>query len=139
MHERWLERQRRVLLVEDDAWIRTFLRDVLLDASYGVLEAADGRTGLRIAEQEHPDLLVLDLAMPEFTGLDVLNELSRSAQARDIPVLVLSAYVNLLALREASAVTAVLPKPVDVSELLGAIERALEQGCARRAASRVRA
>lgn len=126
-----LERPRRVLLVEDDAWIRTFLRDVLLDAGYVVLEAADGRTGLRLAEQEHPHLLLLDLAMPEFTGLDVLTQLARNADTRDIPVLVLSAYVNLLELREAGPVAGVLSKPIDVSELLQAVENtlALDDGC----------
>src|SRR5690348_6273367 len=91
----------RVLLVEDDAWIRTFLCDVLSDAGYTVLEAADGRTGLRLAEQERPQLMLLDLAMPEFTGVDVLTELRRNAWARKLPVLILSAYANLLAVRRA--------------------------------------
>jgi two-component system, cell cycle response regulator DivK len=115
----------RVLLVEDDAWIRTFLCDVLSDAGYTVLEAADGRTGLRLAEQERPQLMLLDLAMPEFTGMDVLTELRRNAWARKLPVLILSAYANLLAVRRAGPVAGVLGKPVDVSELLLAIDHAL--------------
>lgn len=120
-----LERHTRVLLVEDDAWIRTFLRDVLIDAGYTVLEAADGRTGLRLAEQAPPHLILLDLAMPEFTGMDVLMELRGRPWAKGVPVLILSAYANLLGVRRAGPVAGVLRKPLDVSELLLAIDRAL--------------
>jgi two-component system, cell cycle response regulator len=115
----------RVLLVEDDAWIRTFLLDVLSDAGYTTVEAADGRTGLRLAERERPDLVLLDLAMPEFTGNDVLVELRRNPRTHDIPVLVLSAYGNFLDLRETGSVAGVLSKPLDMTTLLDAIKNAL--------------
>jgi CheY-like chemotaxis protein len=124
-----LARQRRILVVEDDVWVRTFLLDLLTDAGYVVLEAADGRTGLRLAGEQRPDLVLLDLAMPEFTGIDVLSQLGSHARTRDIPVLVLSAYPALLELRGAGPVAGVLAKPIDSSELLRAIQSALDQGC----------
>src|SRR5438067_2487108 len=72
----------RVLIIEDDAWIRSFIREVLADEGYVVIEAADGGTGLRLADQHNPDVVLLDLAMPEFTGVDVLHGLKRMARTR---------------------------------------------------------
>jgi DNA-binding response OmpR family regulator len=118
--------QRRILLIEDDAWIRTCVRDVLSDEGYGVIEAADGRTGLRLAAEECPDIVLLDLAMPEFTGMDVLHELRRGPVTRRLPVLVLSAFARLLAAPDATSVAGVISKPVDMTMLLAAIEEALE-------------
>jgi len=114
-----------VLLVEDDAWIRCFIRDILSDEGYEVVEAADGRTGLRLATERCPDLVLLDLAMPDVTGMDVLHNLKRDHATQGVPVLVLSAFTRVLPERDAASVAGVLAKPVDVSKLLGAIEEAL--------------
>jgi two-component system KDP operon response regulator KdpE len=114
-----------VLLVEDDAWIRCFIRDVLSDEGYDVVEAADGRTGLRLATERCPDLVLLDLAMPDVTGMDVLHNLKRAQATQGVPVLVLSAFTRVLPERDAASVAGVLAKPVDVSKLLEAIEDAL--------------
>jgi CheY-like chemotaxis protein len=131
--------QRRVLLVEDDAWIRTFLRDVLSDEGYDVLEAADGRTGLRLAGHEHPDVVLLDLAMPEFTGVEVLRDLRQLPRTQKIPVLILSAYPNVLPTHDAERVAGVLTKPLNVPELLSAVQHALETRPTRARTSRRRA
>jgi DNA-binding response OmpR family regulator len=95
-------RHKCILLIEDDAWIRTFLRDLLSDEGYGVVEVADGRTGLQVATEACPDLVLLDLAMPEFTGVDVLHGLKRSSRTRSVPVLILSAFSGVLPDREAA-------------------------------------
>ena len=116
--------QRRVVLIEDDAWIRSFIRDALTDEGYEVVEAADGRTGLRMVKQHRPDVVLLDLAMPEVTGLDVLHELRRDASTRNIPVLIMSAYTRILG-PEADRVSGVLPKPIDVAKLLQQIQTVL--------------
>jgi CheY-like chemotaxis protein len=114
-----------ILVVEDDAWIRTFLRDLLVDEGYRVLEAADGRNGLRLACSHMPDLILLDLAMPRMSGLDVLRELKRTQQTRHTPVLVLSAFRGMLDQTEAGGPWRVLHKPLDVPMLLEAIGHAL--------------
>ena len=120
-----------VLLIEDDAWIRTFLRDVLSDEGFVVIEAADGKTGLNLAFEHCPDIVLLDLAMPEFTGMDVLHGLQRMQRTRTIPVIVLSAYAAVLAPADASAVASVLAKPTDIPVLLEAIRDAVESGAAK--------
>jgi DNA-binding response OmpR family regulator len=119
-------RHKRVLLIEDDAWIRTFLRDLLSDEGYGVVEAADGRTGLRVATEACPDLVLLDLAMPEFTGVDVLYGLKRSARTRSVPVLILSAFPGVLPDRDAALVAGVITKPIETGKLLASIRQTLE-------------
>lgn len=125
-------RHKCILLIEDDAWIRTFLRDLLSDEGYGVVEVADGRTGLQVATTAAcPDLVVLDLAMPEFTGVDVLHGLKRSSRTRSVPVLILSAFSGVLPDREAASVAGVVAKPVETGKLLASIRQALEPGQAR--------
>ncbi|MFY0564676.1 response regulator transcription factor [Archangium lansingense] len=79
----------RILVVEDDLAILTGLSMNLNFEGYEVLQAQDGRMGLARALDESPDLLVLDVMLPELNGFEVLKELRQ--RGRDIPVVVLSA------------------------------------------------
>ncbi|QRK09056.1 response regulator transcription factor [Archangium violaceum] len=79
----------RILVVEDDLAILTGLSMNLKFEGYEVLQAQDGRQGLARALDETPDLLVLDLMLPELNGFEVLKELRQ--RGRDTPVVVLSA------------------------------------------------
>ena len=80
---------RRILVVEDDLAILTGLSMNLRFEGYEVLQAQDGRQGLARALDEAPDLVVLDLMLPELNGYEVLKELRQ--RGRDTPVVVLSA------------------------------------------------
>jgi len=77
-----------VLLVEDDPDIRGILCDLLQARSYRALEAGDGRVALRLFHEERPDLVVLDLGLPELDGWETLERLR---DLSDVPVLVLTA------------------------------------------------
>lgn len=77
-----------VLLVEDDPDIRGLLRELLEARRYRPLEAGDGRTALRVLHEQRPDLVVLDLAMPDLDGWATLE---RIRDVSDVPVLVLTA------------------------------------------------
>ena len=79
----------RILVVEDDLAILTGLSMNLNFEGYEVLQAQDGRQGLARALDESPDLLVLDVMLPELNGFELLKELRQ--RGRDIPVVVLSA------------------------------------------------
>jgi DNA-binding response OmpR family regulator len=83
------DKPQRILVVEDDLSILTGLSMNLRFEGYEVLQAQDGRTGLSKALDEAPDLLVLDLMLPEMNGFEVLKELRQ--RGRDVPVVVLSA------------------------------------------------
>jgi two-component system, OmpR family, alkaline phosphatase synthesis response regulator PhoP len=83
------EKAQRILVVEDDLSILTGLSMNLRFEGYEVLQAQDGRNGLAKALDEAPDLLVLDIMLPELNGYEVLKELRR--RGRDTPVVMLSA------------------------------------------------
>ena len=79
----------RILIIEDEAPMRTALADLLAGEGYRVLTAADGESGLQRALAEKPDLILLDVMMPKLDGFAVCAELRR--QANDVPVLMLTA------------------------------------------------
>lgn len=83
------EKSQRILVVEDDLAILTGLSMNLRIEGYEVLQAQDGRTGLAKAMDEAPDLMVLDIMLPELNGYELLKELRR--RGRDTPVVMLSA------------------------------------------------
>jgi len=80
--------ERRVLVIEDEPSIRRVVQDALRDVATSVLEAKSGEEGLRIAAAERPDLVVLDLGLPDMEGIEVCRRLRAWTSA---PILVLSA------------------------------------------------
>ena len=82
-----------VLVVEDDADVRTLLRELLIRARYAVVEAASGREALRSLYAERPDLVVLDIVLPDLDGWQTLE---RIRDASDVPVLMLTARTTEL-------------------------------------------
>jgi len=81
----------RVLVVDDEADITALVAYHLAKAGYRVATAANGRDALRAAREERPDLVVLDLMLPGASGYDVLGELRRRDETKDIGVILLSA------------------------------------------------
>jgi len=85
-----VERRLKILVADDSEFIRRMATDLLSEAGYIVITAGDGATALRRVEDEHPDLVVLDLLMPRLTGFDVLREIKKNDRVRNTPVLVMS-------------------------------------------------
>lgn len=77
-----------ILVADDDARIRDVLRVALTQAGFEVTEVADGKEALKLAERTNPDLIVLDIGMPEMDGLEVCRELRKTSQ---LPILFLTA------------------------------------------------
>jgi CheY-like chemotaxis protein len=128
MHRKQLAHRyrKRVLVVEDDAWIRWFMCDVLSEEGYEVLEAADGRTAIRLVDENPPHVMLLDIAMPGVTGVEVLRHLRSRRRTRTLPVLVVSAYPRVLTPDDEASVACVLTKPLRIDKLLGAVRQVLE-------------
>ena len=80
----------RVLVIEDDRFLRRACETSLRQRGLTVLGARDGEEGLRLARAEAPDLILLDVLMPKLTGLEVLQALRGAEATRSIPVLLLS-------------------------------------------------
>jgi len=82
----------RILVVEDDSDNRGMVVKVLTVAGYGVLEAADGASAVTVARREHPDLIVMDLAMPGVDGWEASRRLKSDPATADIPIIALTAF-----------------------------------------------
>lgn len=80
----------KILLVEDSKPIRRENQSVLQKAGYEVICAEDGETALRLAREQKPDLILLDMILPKVSGPDVLRQLKADIATLDIPVVVLS-------------------------------------------------
>ncbi len=119
--------QGTILVVEDDAWIRSLIADLLTGEGYEVIQASDGKAGLDMAAGHDPDVILLDLAMPEKSGLDVLHELKSSQPTHDIPVIVVSAYAMLMMGSDARRADGVIQKPFDLADLLAQVEQAVSR------------
>ncbi len=83
--------KKRVLTVDDEKLIVLAIRHNLKLAGYDVLEAYDGREALKTIESERPDLIILDVMMPELNGWDVLSCIRDDPELQDIPVIMLTA------------------------------------------------
>lgn len=81
---------KRILLIEDDGFLASIYARTFENAGYGVSLATNGEDGLRLAEKDAPDLVLLDLVLPTIDGFDVLERLKREPATRRIPVLILS-------------------------------------------------
>lgn len=81
----------KILVVEDDQDIRLLLLETLADIGYQMAGAADGGTGLRMAVDEDPDIILLDVMMPVMDGFQVLEKLKENPATHPIPVIMVSA------------------------------------------------
>jgi two-component system cell cycle response regulator DivK len=110
----------RILLVEDNETIRHAFRILLEDSGYEVIEAASGEDALRCADEELPDLILLDLGLPDVGGLEVTRRIRSSERTREIVVIALTG--RALETDEdaclAAGCTAYLSKPIDSAGLL---------------------
>lgn len=117
-----------ILTIDDEKNIRDSFRYFLEDNGYHVLEAANGRIGLEIFQREHPDLVMVDLKMPEVDGLEVLATITSIAP--DTPIIIISGTGVLGDVVSALHLGAwdYLLKPVhDLDILLHAVKKALER------------
>lgn len=112
-----------VLVIDDDLPIRGMLASALRQNGYQVLLAGDGAEGQRALTIHHPDIVLLDLAMPGVNGWDFLQRLQETGHLGRLPIVVVSAHLRVepQALLQ-MGVSAILPKPFNLNELLQLIE-----------------
>src|SRR6185436_11822907 len=80
--------EQNVLLIDDDEVSRYLMRGLLSDTPFGVVEATGGVLGVQRAREARPQAIILDIFMPEMDGYQVLEELQRDPDLKDIPVIV---------------------------------------------------
>ncbi|WP_232379367.1 response regulator [Polyangium fumosum] len=125
--------KRTVLVVDDEVEIRNILRLVLEQRGYRVLEADRGEAALRILKEDVPDAIILDAMLPgELHGFDIARQLKGSERYGHIPIVIVSAVYRgwrfAEDLKASYKVDAYVEKPFRVTDVIEALERAIEQG-----------
>lgn len=122
-----MTKKKKILVVDDDPEIRQFLAIIMQDTSWEVLFADGAATGLQLAAERNPDLILLDIFMPEMDGLEVLQHLRREPATEKVPVLILTAADKEDQLDKAVARGAndYLTKPVNIIRLYKTIDKLL--------------
>ena len=117
-------RRGKILLIEDESGFRQVIAKSLLKHGFEVLEAADGKEGLRCAAESLPDLILCDLVMPGMDGYEVLATLRTDERLADIPIIFLTGQSEPHEVRQGMNLGAddYLTKPVDLGDLLGAVK-----------------
>jgi DNA-binding response OmpR family regulator len=115
--------RKRILVIDDDLPLRGMLAAALRQHGFQVLLAGDGAEGQRALNLHHPDLVLLDLAMPDVNGWDFLQRLQETGHIGKVPIIVVSAHLRV----EPQAilqmgVKAILPKPFNLNELIELID-----------------
>jgi CheY-like chemotaxis protein len=116
-----------VLIVDDDGNTRLLVRTVLAHAGHRVVEAQNGSQALESVAAELPDLLLLDLSMPDMSGPDLLRALRSNPGTSTTKVALYTATPMNAALRDFMEIYGIghaIPKPSEPQELLSAVERA---------------
>ncbi|PYS01118.1 MAG: hypothetical protein DMG16_13985 [Acidobacteria bacterium] len=125
-----MDRPMKVLLVEDLEESRTVLRAMNERLGHRVVEAAHGKEAVQVALDSNPDLVLMDLSMPEADGLQATSALRAISSFRDVnhlPVIALTAYPETLSVEKAyqAGCDGYLQKPVDLTDLDAALRRFL--------------
>ena len=120
--------QKRVLIVDDDEQIRFGAQRRLEAAGYATSLANDGDIGVELAEQQQPDLVLMDVQMPRMDGLTALCSLKNNPVTSGIPVVMLSASPRDQRKSLDSGARFFVRKPYSSQQLLTAIEHAMSSG-----------
>jgi two-component system cell cycle response regulator DivK len=114
-----------ILHVEDNEFNRKIVRDLLARTTYRLLEAVDGESGVTAAQEERPDLVLVDIQLPRMSGLDATRMIRSDPRTEHIPVIVITSFALSGDEEKAKQVGAshYLSKPYSPRELLQAIRR----------------
>ena len=118
----------KILAIDDENDVLLIIKTALSSEGEDVLTASNGFDGLALAEDEQPDLILLDLKMPEMDGMEVLEKLRENEKTRDIPVIILTGISEKNKIREAlnEGITYYIVKPFECQDLLSKINLAIK-------------
>ena len=129
-------KEKNILVVEDDLHMRVFITTVLETSGYNATACKDGQDGIRKAKEDLPDLIILDVMMPEEGGVSVYRQLKTDKQFKDIPVVMLSGVESKTFLHSLKMMSiglrdplpapeAYVEKPPKAEELLNIVQKLL--------------
>ena len=124
---------RTALVVDDDVFIVSALAELLEEDGFDVHTATNGFSALRHAQELRPAVILLDLALPERSGKELLEDFRGDPLTRDLAIVVVTGYADRLSERQRAEADGVIAKPWDQVELLEVIQAAMLRAATRRA------
>ena len=116
--------RKKILVVDDTEWNRDLLVQVL-EEDYEIVEAVDGEDGVKKAEQEKPDLILMDLGMPVMDGWEATKRIKANSELKHIPVIAVTSHAMVgdeITARDAGC-DDYMAKPIDETELIRKIKK----------------
>src|SRR5215467_854700 len=128
---RYKVKRQRILIVEDDRLSLVVLRQFLTAQGYEILQSSEGWDGINRARNEQPDLIVMDIKLPDISGFDATLLLKKDDHTKDIPIIAVTAFVTVADKANAlsSGCDAYVAKPVNIGNLLRTVESFLPSSC----------
>ena len=123
-----MDGQKKILVIDDEEDMQKLLKMRLEQENFTVVLAGDGDTGVKIAEQEIPDLILLDIMMPKMDGFTCLKEIRKLPKTKNLPILMLSGKEeekvrDLFAFQKISGY---IEKPFELDDLVAKIKEILK-------------
>lgn len=120
---------RTILIVDDEKNLLLALESLLTTQGYSVVTASRGRDAVVLANSRHPDLIILDVMLPDMDGPNIAEELKANRKTEDIPIIFLTALLSKKEekLNRADGNNIVIAKPYDAERLINEIEKLLSE------------
>ncbi len=124
-------KKKTILVVEDEDDVLDYLVTFFEDNGYNVITAANGNSGFEKAIADHPDLISLDISMPEESGVRMYSKICNSPSTKDIPVIIVTGFSSefkgfLDRLKQVDSPVGYFEKPIDRDAVLSKIEEILK-------------
>ena len=118
---------KRILIIEDQDDNRTIMRDLLNTAGYRLIEAVDGEEGVKLAQSERPDLILMDIQLPILDGYEATRRIRASVELKSIPIIAVTSYAlsGDDAKARAAGCDSYVAKPFSPRELLAKVREFL--------------
>src|SRR6202045_898816 len=122
--QRYRVNRKRILVVEDDRLSFIVLRQLLTAQGYEILQSSEGWDGIHRARNEQPDLILMDIRLPDISGLDATRLLKKDDQTKNIPIIAVTALVTPAIEANAceSGCDAYVAKPINIESLMRTVE-----------------
>jgi len=123
-----MEAKKKVLVIDDENDILLIIKSALHEEGYDVATANNGYDGLALAEDASPDLIILDIMMPEMDGFEVLQQLKENEKTAQIPVVILTGLSSKDKIREAlnKGIDYYIVKPFEYQDLVSKVKIAID-------------
>ena len=123
-----MTQKKKILAVDDENDLLLIVKTALFSEGYDVITASNGPDGIALAQDHKPDLIVLDVMMPEMTGFEVLEQLRQDPTTESIPVIMLTGLSEKDKIRQAldSGINYYIVKPFEFHDLISKVKTAIE-------------